>query len=81
MFALNGFILYRHDHREHPEDIMVYVQNDLPKHEPCDLVVDSQDIKSGRVKSVVVEIIMNGIKWLLFNVYKKPTLTNVYFKT
>jgi len=41
---------------------MVYVQNDLSQRERYDLVVDSQDIKSGKVKSVVVEIITNGIK-------------------
>ena len=61
-FALNGFNLYRHDHTEHSRGIMVYVRNDLPQRERCDLVVDSQNIKSGRVESVVVEIITNGIK-------------------
>ena len=61
-FALNGFNLYRHDYTEHSGGIMVYVRNDLPQRERCDLVVNSQDIKSGRVGSVVVEMITNGIK-------------------
>ena len=29
----------------------------------------------------MVEIITNGVKWLLFNVYKQPTVTNAHFKT
>ena len=40
-----------------------------------------KNIKSVRVESVVVEIITNGIKWPLFNVYKQTTVTNAYFKT
>jgi len=70
-FALNGFNLYRHDHTEHSEGIMVYVRNDPTQRERYDLVVDSQEIKSGRVESVVVEVITNDIKWLLFNTNKQ----------
>jgi len=46
---------------------MVYIRNGLPQRECYDLVVDSQDISSGRVVFVVVKIIANDIKWLLFN--------------
>jgi len=53
-FALNGFNLYRHDHTEHSECIMVYIRNYLPQRERYDLVVASQNKKSGRVESVVV---------------------------
>ena len=60
--SLNGFNLCRRDHTEHYRGIMVYVRNDLPQGKRYDLVVDSQEIKSGRVESVVVELITNGIK-------------------
>jgi exonuclease III len=84
-FALNGYNLYRYDHTEHSGGIMVYIRNDLPHRERSDLEIDSQEIQSGRVESVVVEMITdhnyNGIKWFLCNVYKQPTVTNIHFKT
>ena len=61
-FSLNSYNLHRYDHTEHSGGIMVCIRNHLPQHERYDLVVDSQDLKSVRVESVVVEIITNGIK-------------------
>jgi hypothetical protein len=40
---------------------MVYVRNDLPHRERSDLEIDSQEIQSGRVESVIVEMITNHV--------------------
>ena len=80
-FTVKGFRLYRYDYMDNSGGIMLYVRSDLPQRERTELMFNTQTIQSGRIESVVVEIVINGTKWLLYNVYKQPKVTNSDFKT
>ena len=54
--------------------LMTYIRDDLPQRRGDDL--EGYVCGSGRIEYIVMEIMIQGQKWLIWSVYKHPTVTN-----
>ena len=61
-FSVDGFILYRVDHTDNSGGLMMLVREDLPQCRRYDL--EEYKCESGRIECLVIEIIIQGRKWL-----------------
>jgi hypothetical protein len=78
-FLVDGFIVYRIDHTDNAGGLMMLVREDLPQCRRYDL--EEHKCESGRMECLVIEIIIQGRKWLIHSIYKQPIVKNNHFKT
>ena len=73
-FMVPGYRLHRKDHQRNSGGLLMLIRDDIPHVRRYDL--ENITILSGRIELMVLEIVLKNEKWLLFNMYKQPQVSN-----
>lgn len=76
-FNVDGYTLYREDHKSNSCGIMAHIRNDIPQRRLKDFEIKTNEL--GRYESMAIEINLNREKWLIISVYKQPQVSNDMF--
>ena len=72
LFKADGFKLQRRDRDAHGGGLAVWIREDIASRRRSDL-------ESGQLESIVYEVLLDNCKWLVYNIYRPPSLPNETF--
>ena len=76
-FHLQGYELYRADHKHNSGGLMTYLRNDLPKKRRTDLEI--MEVTEGRIECLAIEFRLCNEKWIVLSLYKEPKTKDAIF--
>ncbi len=77
-FSISGYKSYRKDVNGKSGGLLAYVRGNLLQRRRDDLETACQP-KTGRIETILIEIMIGCAKWIYCSMYKQPTVTESEF--
>ena len=73
-FSVPGYLLHRKDYKENCGGLIMLIRDDLPQMRRQD--EETFKATSGRIEFLVIELMLNNKKWIMFKMYKQSQVKN-----